>query len=185
MSPSPSASRSPGPDPIAVAAVRGDAGAHDALVAAHGPRVYAMCARLAADPEDCYQEIWEKVLGAVSGFDPTGPAPIGAWIATIARRHLIDRHRRKQVRGQVVSIAGIAGTEPEVDEAIARHHRQARLEAAIRRLPDAQRRVVVHHHIHGVALEQLAEEEGVAVGTLKSRLHRGRVRLAELLGDDA
>jgi DNA-directed RNA polymerase specialized sigma24 family protein len=40
---------------------------------------------------------------------------------------------------------------------------------------------VVQHHVHGVPLEQLATEEGVALGTIKSRLHRGRARLAEQL----
>jgi RNA polymerase sigma-70 factor (ECF subfamily) len=155
-----------------------------ALVSAHGPLVFAMCARLASDPEDCYQEIWEKVLGALDGFDPAGPASIATWIATIARRHLIDRHRRRQVRGQVVSIAGLPSLEPAADEAIARRQRQARVEAALQRLPDPHRRVVVLHHLHGVPLEQLAEEEGVAIGTIKSRLHRGRARLAELLGGD-
>ena len=98
--------------------------------------------------------------------------------------HLIDRHRRKQVRGQVVPIGGLPALDPAADEALARHQRQARVEAAIARLPDAHRRVVVLHHVHGVPLEQLAEEEGVPVGTLKSRLHRGRARLAELLGGE-
>ena len=153
------------------------------LIAAHGPRVFAMCARLASEPEDCYQEIWEKVLGALHGFDPSGAASITTWIATIARRHLIDRHRRQVTRGEVVSIAGLPSREPAVDEEIARRQEKARVEGALQRLPEPHRRVVVLHHIHGVPLEQLASEEGVALGTIKSRLHRGRARLAELLGD--
>jgi RNA polymerase sigma-70 factor (ECF subfamily) len=156
----------------------------EALIAAHGARVFAMCARLAADPEDCYQEIWEKVVRALASFDPRGPAPIGAWIAAIARRHLIDRHRRAKVRGEVVSLDGLACPEPGAEQRVAGQERSARLEAAIRRLPEDRRRVVVLHHVHGVPLEQLAEEEGVALGTIKSRLHRGRAQLAELLGGD-
>jgi RNA polymerase sigma-70 factor, ECF subfamily len=155
------------------------------LVQAHGPRVYALCSRLAPDPEDCYQEIWEKVLGALDRFDPRGPASIGTWIATIARRHLIDRHRRRTVRGEVVPIGGLASPDLALDEALSRRERQARVEAAVQALPEPMRRVVVLHHVHGVPLEQLAEEEGVAVGTIKSRLHRGRARLAELLGGES
>jgi RNA polymerase sigma-70 factor (ECF subfamily) len=154
------------------------------LIREHGPRVFAMCARLAADPEDCYQEIWEKVLSALDRFDPQGPATLGTWIATIARRHLIDAHRRRQVRGEVLSIAQLPASEPAADEQVAQIQRRERIEAAVARLPDAQRRVVVLHHIHGVPLEQLAEEEGVPIGTLKSRLHRGRTQLAELLGGE-
>ena len=101
------------------------------LVAAHGPRVYAMCVRLASDPDDCYQEIWEKVLGAIARFDPSGSASVATWIATIARRHLIDRHRRRVVRGEVVSIAGLPSTEPAIDEAIAQRQQHARVEAAL------------------------------------------------------
>jgi RNA polymerase sigma-70 factor (ECF subfamily) len=158
--------------------------APDTLVDTHGGRVWAMCRRLAAEPEDCYQEIWEKVFGALDRFDPVGAASVGTWIATIARRHLVDRHRRSRVRGEVVSIAGLATAEPAADDALDRHQRRARVEDAIARLPDAHRRVVVLHHIHGVPLETLAEEEGVPLGTLKSRLHRGRARLAELLGGE-
>ncbi len=154
------------------------------VVAAHGPRVYAMCARLAADPEDCYQEIWEKVLGALDRFDPAGTASIATWIATIARRHLIDRHRRRQVRGVVVPLTGLASAEPAPEEALSRRQREIRVETALQALPDAHRRVVVLHHIHGVPLEQLAADEGVPLGTIKSRLHRGRARLADLLGED-
>lgn len=174
--PQPSHASDRAPDPAAQV---------DALVDAHGPRVFAMCARLAPDPDDCYQEIWEKVIGALGRFDPSGPASIGTWIATVARRHLIDRHRRRVARGQVLPLTGLASPEPAADEAIARAQRHARVEAALARLPEPQRRVVVLHHIHGVPLEQLADEEGVAIGTLKSRLHRGRARLAELMGGAA
>jgi RNA polymerase sigma-70 factor (ECF subfamily) len=157
----------------------------DALIAAHGPRVYAMCVRLAPDPDDCYQEVWEKVLGALDRFDPAGSATIGTWIASVARNHLIDRHRRRQVRGEVVSIEALPAVSPGADEIVAATQFRERVEAAVQRLPDALKRVVVLHHVHGVPLDQLAEEEGVPVGTVKSRLHRGRIQLAELLGGDA
>jgi DNA-directed RNA polymerase specialized sigma24 family protein len=44
---------------------------------------------------------------------------------------------------------------------------------------------VVLHHQHGVPLEQIALEEGVAIGTVKSRLHRARARLVTLMAEDA
>src|SRR5690606_22014330 len=67
------------------------------LVAAHGPAVYALCRRLTPDPDDCYQEIWEKVFRALPRFDPGGAASVRTWILTIAHRHLVDRHRRRLV----------------------------------------------------------------------------------------
>ena len=162
-------------------AADGDPEARTALVRAHGPLVWALCRRLAADPDDAYQAIWERVLRALPRFDPGGAASIRSWIAVVARRHLTDRHRRRAVRGEVVSIEALPPVDPDAEERVSRRQRQARLEAALERLPAAQREVVVLHHIHGVALATLAEEEGVALGTIKSRLHRGRARLAQLL----
>jgi len=170
------------PDPTLELAIRGDQGARSRIVDRHGPRVYALCRRLAADPEDCYQEIWEKVLKALERFDPGGTASLGGWISVIARRHLTDRHRRLKVRGEVVPLTGLPAVDQGIDERIAARQRRERLEAALQRLPYAQRQVVVLHHIHGLSLEAIAADEGVAIGTLKSRLHRGRARLSTLLG---
>ena len=150
------------------------------LFSRHGSLVYAMCSRLADDPEDAAQEIWEKITRAASRFDAEHSTPARAWIATIARRHLIDRHRRQKVRGTAVSPDSLV--DPANPETLLRKKsREQRLESAIQQLPPDQRRVVVMHHIHGVPLQTLAQEEAVALGTIKSRLHRGRARLAQLL----
>lgn len=150
------------------------------LVRDHGPRIYAMCRRLDGDPDDAYQGVWEKVLRALGTFDPQRPTSFGAWIGTIARRHLIDRHRRRVVRGVGVEVGDLPAAGPSAVDLVDRAQQQARLEAALARLPVAQRFVVVQHHIHGVPLASLAEDEGVSIGTIKSRLHRGRARLAQL-----
>jgi RNA polymerase sigma-70 factor (ECF subfamily) len=146
--------------------------------------VWGICRRLAADPEDAYQAVWVKVFEALSRFDPGGTASLGTWIATIAHRHLVDLHRRHQVRGQVVPMAEILDPLPAADQLLDRSRRAARLEQALGVLPAPQRRVVVMHHLYGASVEDLAHGEGVAVGTVKSRLHRGRARLAQLLGGD-
>ena len=151
-----------------------------AVVADHGPAVWSLCRRLCPEPEDAYQEIWEKVLGALPRFDPAGSASLRTWILTIAHRHLVDRHRRRQVRGVVVQLPDLA-VAPVAEARLDRAQRTELLIAALDRLPEAQRRVVVLHHLHGQSLEAIANAEGVAVGTVKSRLHRGRARLAEIL----
>lgn len=145
----------------------------------HGPLVWTLCRRLSREPEDDYQAIWVKVFAKLDSVEVRGG--LGPWIATVARRHLIDRHRRQVVRGDVLEWAERAGASVDPVEALHGHRQQARLERALELLSPAQRRVVVLHHIHGVSLDELAREEGVAVGTIKSRLHRGRARLAELM----
>lgn len=149
------------------------------LLREHGPRVWTLCRRLSREPEDDYQAIWIKVFSALERAEPRDG--LGPWVATIARRHLIDRHRRGKVRGELVELGDHAITQADPGSSMDRGRRQRALEAALQRLPDAQRRVVVLHHIQGLPLDQLALDEGVAVGTIKSRLHRGRARLAELL----
>src|SRR5262245_52043687 len=79
----------------------------EGLVSAYGPMVWSLCRRLGPDPEDAYQEVWEKVFGAVDRFDPAGPATLRTWIATVTHRHLVDRHRRRQVRGEVVELGDV------------------------------------------------------------------------------
>ena len=168
---------------LVVAARRGEAPAWQALLALHGPTVYALCVRLDPEPEDAYQEIWEKVHRHLGGFDPAGEGALGAWVRTVARRHLIDRHRRRQVRGEVLDrIEPAAPSDAVAEQAIETQEQQARLEAALRNLPPGQRRAVVLHHLEGLALEEIAASEAAALGTIKSRLHRARAHLARLLG---
>lgn len=145
--------------------------------------MWGLCTRLApGEAEDHYQQIWEKVLRALPGFDPAGSATLDTWIGTIARRTVIDHHRRRKVRGEVVELEGLRSDQAGPEGRVAERQRAAMLERALQRLPAEQHRVVVLHHLQGVPLATLATEEGVAVGTIKSRLHRGRAQLAAILG---
>ena len=172
------------PDLSVARAARGDPRAWRELLAKHGPLVFGLCRRLDPEPEDCYQEVWAKVFGALPGFDQAGPASLRTWLAVITHRHLVDRHRRRGARGQLVAIDGHEPDDPGpgAEALISARRRRDRLESALAALPEAQRRVVVLHHLCELPLEEIAASEGVPVGTLKSRLHRGRGRLAQLLG---
>lgn len=170
-------------EPDLAAACRGDPAARAALVARHGALVWGLCRRLTPDPEDAFQEIWARALDALPRFDPAGPARFSTWLVTLTHRHLIDRHRRRKVRGEVLPLGEIAAPLPSPEAALDSRRREQRLEAALAHLPEDQRRVVVLHHLAGCGLDEIAAIEGVPVGTLKSRLHRGRARLVELLGD--
>jgi RNA polymerase sigma-70 factor (ECF subfamily) len=174
-------------DPDLAAALDGDPDAWAALLRAHGPLVYGLCRRLDADPDDAYQAIWERVLRGLSRFDPSGPRPFRSWLVTVAHRHLVDRHRRRAVRTVVVSLSSppdVAADGAEADEALDAHRRHSALERALAELSEPARRVVVLHHLHGEELLDIAHIEGVALGTVKSRLHRARARLLELLPPD-
>lgn len=140
-----------------------------------------MCRRLADDPDDAFQEVWAKVFAALGSFRADGPASIRTWIRSVAQRHLVDLHRRGKVRGAVLSYEDRAADVASVEQRIATRQTVASLTRALDRLPAEQRRVVVGHHLGGLTLVELADAESVAIGTVKSRLHRGRARLAEIL----
>lgn len=171
-------------EPTVLRAARdGDPSARADLVRALGPRVWALCSRLDPEPEDAYQAAWAHLFLRLDRFDPAGPAQLSTWTTTVVHRLLIDRHRRRSVRPFVP--AGPLDLEPDHSDdpetAVARALERERLSAAVARLPEPMRRVVVLHHIHGVPLDEVAHTEGIARGTCKSRLHRARKRLAELL----
>lgn len=151
------------------------------LLRAHGPAVLALCRRLCPDPEDAYQDVWERIFGRFHRYDPA-KAGIRTWILSVAHRHLIDRHRKRVIRRILVPLQHEpTGAVPHIEEVLDGRRRQAALEAALQQLPAAQRRAVVLHHIHGQPIDVIAQTEGVAVGTIKSRLHRGRDRLSTLI----
>ena len=158
----------------------GPADAITELVRAHGRSVYAVCARLDPDADDAYQAVWERVWSAWATYDPArGPAR--PWLMALTHRLLTDRHRRRAVRPR----GHLAAVEPDVlqgarspEREVGSARTQARLRACVDRLPDDQRRAVVGLHLEGLSVAELAELEGVAPGTIKSRLHRGRAQLA-------
>ncbi len=158
-----------------------DPAARDALVQRFGPLVWALCHRLSASPEDAWQSAWAHLLARLDRYDPARAAP-STWITTVVHRLLVDDHRRRGRSGVVLPLGERAATDADPGVLIDQHRRQQRLEAALRRLPEDQRRVVVLHHVHGLPLDDIAASEQLALGTVKSRLHRGRARLAELMG---
>ena len=151
------------------------------VLAEHGGLVWALCRRLDPEPEDAWQESWEKLLRALPGFDPMGAASQKTWITTVVHRHLVDRHRRRHVRGDVAESEELLDPAPSAITRMVQAQKTMALEQALARLPEVWRRVVVLHHLHEVPLDLIAADEGVAIGTIKSRLHRARAALLGVL----
>ncbi|MEU6298978.1 SigE family RNA polymerase sigma factor [Streptomyces erythrochromogenes] len=130
-----------------------------------------------AEAQDVVQEAfvraWDRRVSVLDG----NRAP-EAWIRTVAHRLAMSRWRRARhwwelVRGES---APRPAPEPSPDHVA--------LVAALRRLPEAQRTAIVLHHLCDLSVEQTAAETGVAVGTIKARLSRGRTALAAHLAED-
>ena len=98
-----------------------------------------------------------------------------AWVCRVAYRVAISRWRRARTAADIWRRQGAPPVQPPPDPAT------ADLVAALRKLPEAQRRALVLHYLGGFSVAEIAALDGVASGTVKSRLSRGREALAGLL----
>lgn len=162
------------------AVATGDAGALRELTVRWKRPLYAFLLRAAGgrDSDDLYQETWLRVVRAARGFDPR--QRFSTWLFQIALNLARDLHRR-------------AFPEPATPEAL-EHASAASMDAApgdardaaldvqrlLAALPDVQREVVVLRVLEDVPEDEVAQIVGCPRGTVKSRLHNGLARLAEL-----
>jgi len=165
---------------------RGDAAAFRTLVETYQDRVYALCVALAgSDGEDLTQETFVRVHGALAGFDADGPARLGAWILTIARRLCTDRARFWRRRPEVaLDVVPLGDGAPAADAQLERARQARALRQAIAALPEEQRAVVALQLWDDLPYEEIAAIERVPVGTVRSRLARAKEALKRALGVD-
>lgn len=137
-------------------------------------QMYAICGVM-ADAEDAVQEAFITAIRKRRTLQ--GVQNPEAWIRTVAlhRLHHGWRHAAVVRRHQ----AADRGPEPTVG--VGPEH--VALVTALRRLDPGQREVVVLHHLADLSVAEIAADLGLPVGTVKSRLGRGRARLGELLAE--
>jgi len=136
----------------------------DAVVAEHGGRILRVCRAVlgpTADADDAWSETFLAALRAWPDFpdeDRARPGRVEAWLVTIAHRKAIDVTRARARRA--VPVAEITEPAP-VPEPPGDRADQAW--AALRRLPDKQRRAVAYHHLGGLKYAEIAELLGGSV----------------------
>ncbi|SCX93800.1 RNA polymerase sigma-70 factor, ECF subfamily [Thiohalorhabdus denitrificans] len=176
--------------------MRGDTADFDALVRPHVDHLYRLAFRFTGsreEAEDLVQDLLVKLYprtGELAAVEDLRP-----WLTRVLYRMFVDSHR-KRTRRRVVPI-GEAREESEGDpsdqvpsdtpgpeEETETRYTRARLQNALRRLGDHHRAVVALHDMEGYTLAELETLLEVPAGTLKSRLHRARARLRELLDAD-
>jgi len=178
-------------------AQRGDVEAFAGLVAAFQDRIFRVitavlhCDRATA--EDLCQEVFLRVYKALPDFD--GSARFHAWVHTIATNVAITEYRRRRAQKRdrrTLSIdAPIAGTDDLYLDPVGREHDPgerahqkdfvARVRECVRELPDEFRDAVVLRDMDGLSYEEIANVLGLPPGTVRSRIHRGRLLLQEKL----
>ena len=139
-------------------------------------QVYAMIGNL-DEAQECVQEAFVRAWAHRGKLDKTDHPE--AWVRVTAHRLAVSRWRRTRLALRSPDRAlSVPLTTPAADET------HVALVEALRQLPEAQRQVIVLHHIADLPVHAVAAEVGVAEGTVKARLSRGRTALAALLSDD-
>ena len=177
-----------GPDPdggLVAAARLGDRQAMDDLLRRHQPRLWAVCRRLTgsdADADDAAQEALVAIVRALPSFD--GRARFGTWAYRIAVNASLDELRRRRRRADpgLPGDADMPGPEPVARTADPESAAlTADVDAALRRLAPEFRAAVVLRDLCGLDYAEIAEVLDLALGTVRSRISRGRAALAPLL----
>ncbi|HET6614576.1 MAG TPA: sigma-70 family RNA polymerase sigma factor [Dehalococcoidia bacterium] len=169
----------------------GDLDAFNDLVELHQRAVYNLCLRMignAAAAEDSAQEAFISAWRGLAGY--RGGA-FRSWLMRIAANACTDELRRRARRPALSLDVPPPGADEPIDvpdasegpETVAlRHEHQAAIQAALLRLPEDQRLAVVMCDIQGFAYDEIAAAMRVSIGTVKSRISRGRDKLRAELG---
>jgi RNA polymerase sigma-70 factor (ECF subfamily) len=171
---------------LARAATR-DRDAFRALYEAVGPRVRAFVRSRCKDPglaDEITQEVLLTLWRRADRYDPSRARPM-TWIFTMARNRVIDAQRhRKVVEADRRDPHFVPEPPPPVDANLLATRRAERIRAALDTLPDPQRAVLVQAFFEGRSYPEIAESEGVALGTVKSRARLGFQRLRDVLAEE-
>jgi len=148
-----------------------------------GGLVWSIARKLSADPsdaEDAVQEVFIDLWRSAHRFDPDKGTET-TFVATIARRRLIDRGRRRQRRPEVPGIEDGIAVQQDSDDRTDIRERAALVDRAMGALRPEQRRVLQLAINHGATHEQIATSTGMPLGTVKTHARRGLMRLREVL----
>lgn len=165
----------------------------DQLVRPHFDRLYRLAYRLTGskpEAEDLFQELLIKAFGTLEELGNIEEP--GSWLSRVMYNLFVDQYRRFSRQrmymveeGQLTrdGVAGLPGDQDPVADN-ERMQQLERLDAALQQLSVEHRIIVLLHDTEGYKLKEIQALTGTPEGTIKSRLHRARARLREILTAD-
>ena len=163
--------------------------AWDEIVRLHSARVYRLAYRLSGnkhDAEDITQDVFVRVFRSLGSYTP---GTFEGWLHRITTNLFLDQARRKQrIRFDALSderADRLTSTLPGPDDAYADQTFDDDIERALATLPPDFRAAVVLCDVEGLTYEEISEILGAKLGTVRSRIHRGRAMLRTALAHRA
>jgi RNA polymerase sigma factor (sigma-70 family) len=157
----------------------------EAVVRDHSARVYRLAYRLTGnthDAEDLTQEVFVRVFRSLDTYTP---GTFEGWLHRITTNLFLDMARRRQrIRFEGLAEeteARLGGSEPTPAQAFDDRHLDGDIHAALKALAPEYRAAVILCDIEGLSYEEIADTLGVKLGTVRSRIHRGRAQLRQSL----
>ncbi|MFI9357744.1 sigma-70 family RNA polymerase sigma factor [Streptomyces lydicus] len=169
---------------------RGDQQAFDSLYTAVAGTVLGLVRRVVRDPaqsEEVAQEVLIEVWRSAARFDARQGSAM-AWIMTLTHRRAVDRVRTAQaaaVRDHKVGLGSYTPPFDEVSEQVERRLEREQVRRCLHQLTELQRESVTLAYYRGYTYKETAELLGTALGTVKTRLRDGLIRLRDCLGVSA
>lgn len=172
-----------------VAAARaGDQGAFEELVRLYEKRVLALTQRMCKNPEDAAEAAQEAFFSAWQGLKNfRGDSSFSTWLYRLASNACVDLLRREGKRQGAVSLddedvnLDIPSSIPSPQEEAERRELGEQIEAGLRALPPEYRAVLVLREVQQLRYDEIGEALALDVGTVKSRISRGRKKLRGFL----
>lgn len=168
------------------AAGGGDKRAFEQLVLAYQKPVFSLAYRMLGNPrdaEDAAQESFVRCYRALGSYDRR--RPFSTWLLSIVAHHCIDRLRRQRLRE--VSLDGLPtwrwmpGDAVDPESAAEDAELTDQVGRLLLELPEDYRLALVLRYWHDLGYEEISEVTGQTVSAVKSRLHRARRQLAEIM----
>lgn len=166
---------------------RGDKAAFSELYDTVAPRVYGLVKRLLVDPsqaEEVTQEVFLEIWQTASRFDPARGGAV-TWILTMTHRRAVDRVRASQAsrdRDLKVGVRDYPREYDHVAETVEVSVEHERVEKAMGRLTELQRQAITLSYYGGYTNSEVASILSVPIGTVKTRIRDGMIRLRDELG---
>ncbi len=157
----------------------------DEVVRDHSARVYRLAYRLTGnthDAEDLTQEVFVRVFRSLPSYTP---GTFEGWLHRITTNLFLDMARRRQrIRFEGLgdeTTARLSSASPTPAQAFDDRHLDDDIQAALKALAPEYRAAVILCDIEGLSYEEIADTLGIKLGTVRSRIHRGRAQLRAAL----